>query len=119
MKSNQKTLFLEWKGVFLIWGRWAPAHKKGSSYDKTFKTAPGGEGKTIRPAFAREKCTPSAYGTSPRERVHVIFRSLSLPYKSRSLATPEGEVLAALCLELLMSPIAERRVDFPLRGKSP
>ena len=39
---------------------------------------------------------------------HVIFRSLSLPYKSRSLATPEGEVLAALCLELLMSPKAER-----------
>ena len=30
---------------------------------------------------------------------------------------PEGEVLAALCLELLMSPKAERRVDFPLRGK--
>ncbi len=39
---------------------------------------------------------------------HVIFRSLSLLYKSRSLATPEGEVLAALCLELLMSPKAER-----------
>ena len=39
---------------------------------------------------------------------HVIFRPLSLPYKSRSLATPEGEVLAALCLELLMSPKAER-----------
>ena len=30
---------------------------------------------------------------------------------------PEGEVLVALCLELLMSPKAERRVDFPLRGK--
>ena len=27
---------------------------------------------------------------------HVIFRSLSLPYKSRSLATPEGEVCSPL-----------------------
>ena len=31
--------------------------------------------------------------------------------------TPEGEVLAALCLELLVSLEAERRVDFPLREK--
>ena len=38
---------------------------KGASYNKTFTTAPGGEGKTIQPAFARRKCTPSAYGTSP------------------------------------------------------
>ena len=48
---------------------------------------------------------------------HVIFRSLSLPYKSRSLATPEGEILAALCLDVLMRPKAERRANFPLRGK--
>ena len=47
---------------------------------------------------------------------HVIFRSLSLPYKSRSLATPEGEILAALCLDVLMRPKAERRANFPLRG---
>ena len=30
---------------------------------------------------------------------------------------PEGEVLAALCLEILMSTNATRRADFPLRGK--
>ena len=47
---------------------------------------------------------------------HMIFRSLSLPYKSRSLATPEGEILAALCLDVLMRPKAERRASFPLRG---
>ena len=40
-----------------------------------------------------------------------------LPYKSRSLATPKGEVLAMLCLEVLMRPKAERRAKFPLRGK--
>ena len=40
-----------------------------------------------------------------------------LPYESSSFATPEGEVLAALCLEILMSPEAEWRANLPLRGK--
>ena len=35
---------------------------------------------------------------------------------SCSLATPEGEILAALCLDVLMRPKAERRANFPLRG---
>ncbi|WP_297012688.1 hypothetical protein, partial [uncultured Dialister sp.] len=48
---------------------------------------------------------------------HVIFRSLSLPYKSRSLATPEGEILALLCIEVLMSLKVEWRANFPLRRK--
>ena len=52
-----------------------------------------------------------------RKASHVIFKSLSLPYKSRSLATPEGEILAALYLELLMNSNAKRRENFPLRGK--
>ena len=30
---------------------------------------------------------------------------------------PEGEVLAPLCLEMLMSSEAESRANFPLRGK--
>ena len=47
---------------------------------------------------------------------HEIFSRLMAPYKFRSLATPEGEVLAALCLELLLSLKAERRANFPLRG---
>ena len=33
---------------------------------------------------------------------HEIFSRLMAPYKFRSLATPEGEVLAALCLEMFM-----------------
>ena len=32
---------------------------------------------------------------------HVIFRSLSLPYKSRSLATPEGKVCSMLNIYLI------------------
>ena len=31
---------------------------------------------------------------------------------------PEGEILAALCFEVLISPKAEQRANFPLRGKS-
>ena len=30
---------------------------------------------------------------------------------------PEGQILVALCFEVLMSPKAERRANFPLRGK--
>ena len=40
----------------------------------------------------------------------------SLPYESSSFATPEGEVLAALCLKMLMRTKAERRANLPLRG---
>ena len=76
----------------------------------------GRENQTTAPT-ARWKCTPSAYGTSPRESVSRDFQVAMLPYKSRSLATPEGEVLAALCLKMLMGPKAERRAKFPLRGK--
>ena len=46
---------------------------------------------------------------------HEIFSRLMAPCKFRSLATPEGEVLAALCLELLVSLEAERRADFHLK----
>ena len=54
----------------------------------------GSENHTTAPA-ARWKCTP------------IPLRGLP----------PEGEVLAAHYLELLMSSTAEQRVKFPLRGK--
>ena len=65
------------------------------------------------------KCTPSvAYGdVSPRESVSHDSQSPTAPYESCSLATPEGEILAALYLELLMNSNAERRENFPFRGK--
>jgi hypothetical protein len=37
---------------------------KGASYDKTFKTASGGEGKTAQPGFARGKCPPLVLRTT-------------------------------------------------------
>ena len=59
--------------------------------------ARGSENQTTAPA-ARWKCTP-------------LGAIAPLP--------PEGEVLAALCLEMLMSSKAEWRANLPLRGKSP
>ena len=47
------------------------------------------------------------------------FQVAMLPYKSRSPATPEGEIFTTLNFELLMRVKVERRVNFPLRGKSP
>ena len=75
--------------------------------------------KTIQPGFARGKCTPSAAygGVSPRESVSHDSHSPAAPYESCSLATPEGQILAALCDEMLMRTKAPRRADFPHRGK--
>ena len=69
-----------------------------ASLAKTFTTG-------LRPVENRQtalagegKCTPSAAcgGVSPRESMSLDFRVASLPYKSSSFATPEGEILAAL-----------------------
>ena len=67
------------------------------------------------------KCTPSvacgdvcSTGKGSRD-----FQVAMLPYKSRSPATPEGEIFTTLNFELLMRVKVERRVNFPLRGKSP
>ena len=50
------------------------------------------------------KCTPSAAfgGVSPRESVSHDSQSPAAPYESCSLATPEGEILAALRFAVLM-----------------
>ena len=65
------------------------------------------------------KCTPSAAfgGVSPRESVSHDSQSPAAPYESCSLATPEGEILAALCLVILMKLNGKQRANFPLRGK--
>ena len=65
------------------------------------------------------KCTPSAAfgGVSPRESVSHDSQVAALPYESCSLATPEGEILAALCLVILMKLNGKQRANFPLRGK--
>ena len=52
----------------------------------------------MQTALRARKCTPSAAcgGVSPRESVSHDSQSPAAPYESCSLATPEGEILAAL-----------------------
>ena len=91
----------------------------GLSPGENRQTALAGRGKPKNRACGPWKCTPSAAcgGVSPRESVSHDSLSPTAPYESCSLATPEGEILAALCFAMLMRPKAERRADFPLRGK--
>ena len=90
-----------------------------ASMDKTFTTVLKVERKTSQPPYGRRKCTPSAAcgGVSPRESVSHDSQSPAAPYESCSLATPEGEILAALCFEMFMRTNAERREDFHLKVK--
>ncbi|GEM_PF-4260727 len=73
---------------------------RGSWYrpsgDEFYNSAPR-NGKPYNRAFGAWKYTPfGTFGTT---------------------FPPEGELLAVLCNEVLMIPKAERRADFPLRGK--
>ncbi len=68
------------------------------SGDEFYNSAPR-NGKPYNRADARRKCTPfGTFGTT---------------------FPPEGELLAVQCIEVLMRPNAERKANFPLRGKSP
>ena len=71
--------------------------------------AGGSENRTTGPA-ARWKCTPIPLrGLLLKGSMSLDFRGATLLYKSSSFATPVGEVLATLSLEILMSSKAERR----------
>ena len=75
--------------------------------------------KTIQPRLRRDgnaPLFPYGYFHLKVKRLTTFCASLR-SYKMCSLCTPEGEVLAAHYLELLMSSTAEQRVKFPLRGK--
>ena len=57
---------------------------------------------------------------SPGENRQTALRAMEMHPFCRLSATssPEGQILAALCFEVLMRPKAEQRANFPLRGKS-
>ena len=66
--------------------------------DEFYNSAPR-NGKPYNRACGAWKCTPfGTFGTT---------------------FPPEGELLAVQCIEVLMRPKAERKANFPLRGKSP
>ena len=100
---------------------WAPSKMKGRHIDKTKQPRPWRERENRQTGLAPVGNTP----LSPPAAVllhgkasHVIFRSLSLPYKSRSLATPEGEVCSPLPLpavRVILSTSEESRYSPHLR----
>ena len=49
----------------------------------------------------------------PLQGLHMGNAPLLSP---AATSPPEGEILAALCFEMLMNAEAESRVNFPLRG---
>ena len=59
------------------------------------------------------------YHLSPLGSMSLDSQSPVGSLRIQFFATPEGELLAVLCIEVLMSSEAERRANFPLRGKSP
>jgi len=61
---------------------------------------PAGEGKTSQPRLWREEMHPYSRfaGLLHGKASHTILSRPRAPYESCSLATPEGEVLAALSL---------------------
>ena len=68
-----------------------------ASYDKTIQPRLWREGKHAdQTAPVGNAPLSPLRGTSPRESVSRDFQVAALPYKSRSLATPEGEVLTML-----------------------
>ena len=69
---------------------------------------PPSGGKTFTPGLRPWKCTPSAYGTSPRESMSLDFRVVSLPTNPVPLPPRRGRF--ALCLTFIsyvMSSISE------------
>jgi hypothetical protein len=63
------------------------------------------EGKPSQPGLrpvGNAPLLPPAAASLHGKASHEIFSRLPAPYKFRSLATPPGEILAALCLVMLM-----------------
>ena len=64
-------------------------------------------GKTIQPPCGRRENKPTA----------LVARGNAPLLPSAAASSPEGQILAALCFELLTSSETERRVDFHLKVK--
>ena len=72
---------------------------------KPLQPRPWREWKTAKPGLRPVGNAP-LLPTAPLhgKASHEIFSRLMAPYKFRSLATPEGEVLAMQCFEMLIRP---------------
>ena len=76
-------------------------------------TAPIGQ------SIKRKALLWAGYGPTSTD-LHILCRMCTARGNAPLLPTaspPEGEILAALCLDVLMRSKAERRANFPLRGE--
>ncbi len=117
--------FRRFKGFKGLWWRPSGAIIMAASRPKTFTaglrpmanhtTAPIGQ------SIKRKALLWAGYGPTSTD-LHILCRMCTArgnaPLLSpKATSPPEGEILAALYLELLMRSKAERRANFPLRGK--
>ena len=81
-----------------------------ASLYKTFTTALAGEGKTSKPRYARGNVplSPPAAVLLLKGSMSLDSQSSTTPYESSSFATPEGEVLAMLCIEQLKLALRDK-----------
>ena len=110
---------------FTPWRRWYTVPRGGSRRVLRFDAVFGREGcgsgsaavympplaaalpvaaKTKQPRFARRNAPLLPTAPLHGKASHEIFSRLMAPYKFRSLATPEGEVLAMQYFEMLIRP---------------
>ena len=80
-----------------------------ANMNKTFKTGLR-PGKTGKPPLRAMEMHPfcSLWRRLSTGKGSRDFQVAVLPYKSRSLATPVGEILATLCIEMLMGEMVPR-----------
>ena len=80
---------------------------------------PSARGLWYRPAGDEYICRLSAAAPPlAAKTIQPRLRRVEMhPFWCCAPLPPEGEVLAALCLEMLMSPEAEWRANLPLRGR--
>ena len=107
-----------------IKGKHRAAYSVTSRGTKLFLPPPGGAGGHYGRWAFESICVFGDNGGKPYNRASPVENhttALTRAGNTPLLPTappPKGEVLAALYLEMLMRPKAERRVNFPLRGKS-
>ena len=75
-----------------------------ANMNKTFTTGlrPMGNSPTALAGVEMHPLLPPAAASLHGKASHTILSRPRAPYESCSLATPEGEILAALCFEVLM-----------------
>ena len=77
------------------------------------------DNKTIQPGFRPWENMPDSLRSLENHTTAPLARRNAPLLPPAAASSPEGQILAALCFEMLMRTNAERRADFPLRVEVP